>query len=198
MLALQGAFREHREVLDALGVDSVEVRTPDDLSGVDTLFLPGGESTTMTKLVDSSGLRQPIVERIAAGMPVFATCAGLILLARDVLDGRADQQPLGLLDVTVRRNAYGRQRESFEAPLAIAALTMDGPAGDGAPGVAFRGIFIRAPVIEQTGATVDVLAVHGDHPVLVRSGTTWAATFHPELSGDIRLHRRFLDEAGGD
>jgi 5'-phosphate synthase pdxT subunit len=198
VLALQGAFREHREVLDALGVDSVEVRTPDDLSGVDALFLPGGESTTMTKLVDSSGLRQPIVERIAAGMPVFATCAGLILLARDVLDGRADQQPFGLLDVTVRRNAYGRQRESFEVPLAIAVLAMDEPGGDGAPGVAFPGVFIRAPVIEQMGGTVDVLAVHDDHPVLVRSGTVWAATFHPELSGDLRLHEWFLDEAGGN
>ncbi len=188
VLALQGAFREHREVLDALGVESVEVRTPDDLSGVETLFLPGGESTTMTKLVDSSGLRAPLAERIAAGMPVFATCAGLILLASDVLDGRADQEPLALLDVTVRRNAYGRQRESFEVPLPVAGLE----------GGAFPGVFIRAPVIEQTGAAVDVLASHDDHPVLVRSGAIWASTFHPELSGDLRLHQRFLDEAGGN
>ena len=187
VLALQGAFREHREVLDALGIETVEVRTPGDLSGVEILFLPGGESTTMTKLAESSGLRAPLVERIRARMPVFATCAGLILLARDVLDGRADQEPLALLDVTVRRNAYGRQRESFEASLSITGL----------PGGAFPGVFIRAPVIEETGAAVDVLAEHDDHPVLVRSGTVWAATFHPELSGDLRLHQRFLDEAGG-
>ena len=188
VLALQGAFREHREVLDALGIESVEVRTPDDLSGVETLFLPGGESTTMTKLVDSSGLRVPLEERITAGMPVFAACAGLILLARHVLDGRADQEPLALLDVTVRRNAYGRQRESFEVPLSVTGVT----------GGAFPGVFIRAPVVEQTGTAVDVLASHDDHPVLVRSGTIWAATFHPELSGDLRLHQRFLDEAGGN
>jgi pyridoxal 5'-phosphate synthase pdxT subunit len=193
VLALQGAFREHRDALDALGVDSVEVRTPDDLSGADALFLPGGESTTMTKLVDSSGLRAPIADRIATGMPVFATCAGLILLARDVLDGRADQEPLGALDVTVRRNAYGRQQESFEA-----SLTIHGLAGDGVSGAAFPGVFIRAPVVEAVGAAVDVLASHDDHPVLVRSGAIWAATFHPELSGDLRLHRRFLDETGGD
>ncbi len=188
VLALQGAFREHREVLDALGVETVEVRTPDDLTGVDALFLPGGESTTMTKLVESSGLRKPLGDRVTAGMPVFATCAGLILLAHDVLDGRADQHPLDLLDVTVRRNAYGRQRESFEAPLPIADL----------PGGPFPGVFIRAPVVEQYGPTVDVLASHDDHPVLVRSGAIWASTFHPELSGDLRLHRRFLDEAGGN
>jgi 5'-phosphate synthase pdxT subunit len=188
VLALQGAFREHREVLDQLGVETIEVRTPDDLSGVDTLFLPGGESTTMTKLVDSSGLRAPLADRMTAGMPMFATCAGLILLARRVLDGRADQEPLAVLDVTVRRNAYGRQRESFEAPLSI----------NGLPGDAFPGVFIRAPVIEATGTAIDVLAVHDDHPVLVRDGTIWAATFHPELSGDLRLHQRFLDEAGGN
>lgn len=188
VLALQGAFREHREALDALGTEAVEVRTPEDLSGVEALFLPGGESTTMTKLVDSSGLRAPIAARIADGMPVFATCAGLILLARDVLDGRADQEPLGLLDVTVRRNAYGRQRESFETPLVV----------DGLAGGAFPGVFIRAPVVESAGGAVDVLASHDDHPVLVRSGAVWAATFHPELSGDLRLHRRFLDEAGGN
>jgi pyridoxal 5'-phosphate synthase pdxT subunit len=188
VLALQGAFREHREVLDALGVDTTEVRTPDDLSGVETLFFPGGESTTMTKLVESSGLRGPLTARVADGMPVFATCAGLILLASDVLDGRADQEPLGLLDVTVRRNAYGRQRESFETRLAI----------DGLPGADFPGVFIRAPRVEHAGPTVDVLATHDDHPVLVRSGAIWASTFHPELSGDLRLHRRFLDEAGGN
>ncbi len=188
VLALQGAFRAHSEMLDALGVETVEVRTPEDLSGVEMLFFPGGESTTMTKLVDSSGLRVPLGERIVAGMAVFATCAGLILLAREVLGGRADQEPLALLDVTVRRNAYGRQRESFEAPLTIAGIS----------GGAFPGVFIRAPVLEETGSAVDVLATQGDHPVLVRSGAIWAATFHPELCGDLRLHQRFLDEVGGN
>jgi 5'-phosphate synthase pdxT subunit len=187
VLALQGAFREHREVLDALGVDAVEVRTPDELVGIEALFLPGGESTTMTKLLDSSGLRDPVRGRIAGGLAVFATCAGVILLARRVLDGRADQEPLGLLHATVRRNAYGRQRESFEARLDVA----------GVAGGAFPGVFIRAPSIEWVGDGVETLATHDDHPVLIRDGRVWAATFHPELSGDLRLNQRFLDEAGG-
>jgi 5'-phosphate synthase pdxT subunit len=187
VLALQGAFREHREVLDALGVDSVEVRTPDELVGIEALFLPGGESTTMTKLLDSSGLREPVRDRIGGGLAVFATCAGVILLAREVLDGRADQEPLGVLDATVRRNAYGRQRESFEASLDVSGLG----------GGAFAGVFIRAPSIEGVGDEVEVLATHEDQPVLIRDGRVWGATFHPELSGDLRLHERFLDEAGG-
>ena len=184
VLALQGAFREHREVLDALGVETVEVRTPEHLSGVDALFLPGGESTTMAKLLDSSGLREPLSERLGDGLAVFGTCAGMILLASEVLDGRPDQEPLAALDVAVRRNAYGRQRESFEAPLMIESMA-------GGP---FPGVFIRAPVVERVGAHVDVLASHGDHPVLVRQGRVWSSTFHPELSGDLRLHQRFLQE----
>jgi 5'-phosphate synthase pdxT subunit len=183
VLALQGAFREHREVLSALDVDVVEVRVPHDLDVVDALFLPGGESTTIAHLLDTSELRAPLVERLEQGLPTFATCAGLILLAREVLDGRADQRPLGRIDVTVRRNAYGSQTQSFEAPLRI----------DGLPGAAFPGVFIRAPVVESVGAGVTVLAEHDDHPVLVREGSVWAATFHPELSGDLRLHQRFLD-----
>jgi 5'-phosphate synthase pdxT subunit len=182
VLALQGAFREHREVLDALGVATTEVRVAEHLSGVDALVLPGGESTTMTRLLDTSGLRGPLEERLRDGMPAFGTCAGLILLAAEVRDGRADQVPLGVLDVTVRRNGYGRQRDSFETELAIAGIA----------GAAFPGVFIRAPVIERVGAAVEVLAAHDGHAVLVREGQVWASTFHPELSGDLRVHQRFV------
>jgi 5'-phosphate synthase pdxT subunit len=185
VLALQGAFREHREVLDALGVDVVEVRLPEHLSGLDALFIPGGESTTIGKLLDTSGLREPLHAALIDGLPAFGTCAGLILLADDVrdADGVAGPPGLGVLDCTVVRNAYGRQRESFEAPLAVDGL-------DGG----FPGVFIRAPVVNRVGDTVEVLAVHDAHPVLLREGTVWAATFHPELSGDLRLHERFLTE----
>jgi pyridoxal 5'-phosphate synthase pdxT subunit len=184
VLALQGAFREHREVLDALGVESVEVRTADSLDALDAVILPGGESTTVAKLLVSSGLDASLRERLRDGLPAFGTCAGLILLATTVLDGRHDQTPLGVLDVTVRRNAYGTQRQSFEAPLEVAGLA----------GGAFPGVFIRSPVIESVGRGVDVLAMHADHPVLVRAGPIWAATFHPELSGDLRIHSTFLQE----
>ena len=184
VLALQGAFREHREVLDALGVESNEVRTPEQLGSVDALILPGGESTTVGKLLVSSGLLGPLRERLRDGMPVLGTCAGLILLARHVLDGRNDQVSLDALDATVRRNAYGTQVQSFEASLDIADL-------GGGP---FPGVFIRAPVVEDVGAHVTVLAEHEGHPVLVREGRVWATTFHPELSGDLRVHERFMSE----
>ena len=150
VLALQGAFREHREVLEALGADAVEVRTPEQLGAVAGLILPGGESTTITKLLDTSGLREPLVGALADGLPAFGTCAGLIVLAREVLDGRPDQEPLAVIDVTARRNAYGRQINSFEAALEIKGLS-------GAP---FPGVFIRAPVIEAVGPGVEVLAEH--------------------------------------
>jgi 5'-phosphate synthase pdxT subunit len=186
VLAIQGAFREHREVLDALGVDSVEVRAPEHLSGIDALILPGGESTTMVKLVDSAGLREPIAELLAAGLPVLGTCAGMILLARTVVDGRPDQWSFGAVDLAVRRNGYGRQRESFEAPLDVAGM----------PGGPFPGVFIRAPVVEHYGPEVEVLAAWEGTPVLLRSGTVWVAAFHPELSDDLRLHQRLLEEVG--
>jgi 5'-phosphate synthase pdxT subunit len=186
VLALQGAFREHREVLDALGVDAVEVRTPQHLGAVSALILPGGESTTVTKLLDTSGLREPLQAALADGLPVLGTCAGLIVLAREVLDGRPDQAPLGAIDVTARRNAYGRQVDSFEAALEIRGL-------GGAP---FPGVFIRAPVIEAVGPAVEVLAEHEGLPTLAREGVVWVCTFHPELSGDLRLHERFLQEVG--
>jgi pyridoxal 5'-phosphate synthase pdxT subunit len=184
VLALQGAFREHREVLDALGVESVEVRVPEDLGALDALVLPGGESTTMSKLLDTSELRAPLADRLRDGMPSLGTCAGMILLARDVVDGRPDQQSFAAIDIAVRRNAYGRQRDSFEADLDIRAL----------PGGRFRGVFIRAPRIETAGDSVEVLASHDGHPVLARQGPTWVASFHPELAGDLRLHQFFLDE----
>ena len=185
VLALQGAFREHREVLDALGVEAVEVRVPEDLGGLDALFMPGGESTTIGKLLETSGLRKPLSAALTDGLPAFGTCAGLILLADDVRDaaGVASPPALGVLDCTVMRNAYGRQRESFEAGLSVTGIEGD-----------FPGVFIRAPVVERVGDAVEALAAHDAHPVMVRQGAIWAATFHPELSGDLRLHQRFLTE----
>jgi pyridoxal 5'-phosphate synthase pdxT subunit len=184
VLALQGAFREHRELFDGLGIEAIEVRVPEDLSAVDALVLPGGESTTIAKLLVTSGLLEPLRARVADGLPVLGTCAGLIVLARHVLDGRDDMVSLEALDVTVRRNAYGTQAHSFEAPLEIAGLQ----------GRKFPGVFIRAPVVEQVGPSVEVLATHAGAPVLVRSGPCWGATFHPELSGDLRIHQQFLEE----
>jgi 5'-phosphate synthase pdxT subunit len=182
VVALQGAFREHREVLDALGVDPIEVRAPADLAAVDALVLPGGESTTIGKLLVTSGLLPVLRDRLADGLPVLGTCAGLILLATTVLDGRPDQPTLAALDVTVRRNGYGTQLQSFEAPLTVTGM-----------GDPFPGVFIRAPVVEHVGPDVDVLARHHDAPVLCRQGPVWASTFHPELSGDLRVHQRFLE-----
>lgn len=184
VLALQGAFREHREVLEALGAEPVEVRVVDDLAGCEGLVLPGGESTVMAKLLASSGLLEPLREHLRDGMPTLATCAGLILVARDVLDRAVDDPGLDALDVRVQRNAYGSQRQSFEAPITVEHL-------GGRP---FPGVFIRAPAILEVGPAVEVLARHEGRPVLVRSGSLWAATFHPELSEDLRLHQRFLQE----
>jgi pyridoxal 5'-phosphate synthase pdxT subunit len=183
VLALQGAFREQVETLDALGASTTLVKTPQQLAGIDAIVLPGGESTTVDKLLDSSGLRTPLRDALRDGMPALAVCAGLIVLAGAVVDGRADQQPLGVLDVTVRRNGYGRQRESFEALLAVRGLT----------GEPFPGVFIRAPVVERVGPGVEVLAEHDGTPVLGRDGNVLFATFHPELAGDLRVHQLFLD-----
>jgi len=146
--------------------------------------LPGGESTTIDKLLDSSELRAPLSARLRDGMPALLTCAGLIVCASEVIDGRADQSPLGVLDVTVRRNGYGRQRESFEAPLTVRGID----------DVAFPGVFIRAPVVERVGPGVDVLSAYDDAPVVGRERAIFFATFHPELSGDLRLHQLFVNE----
>jgi 5'-phosphate synthase pdxT subunit len=183
VLSLQGASQRHAEALTALGASPVEVRTPEDLSGIEGLVLPGGESTTMSKLLDLSGLFDPLAERLAEGMPAFGTCAGMILLSSRILDGRADQRSFGVLDVDVRRNAFGRQVDSFETDLAVAGL------GAGA----FPAVFIRAPVIERVGAGVEVLATVDGHAALCRQGPVLAAAFHPELSHDLRLHRLFLE-----
>ena len=182
VLALQGAFVAHGRVLRALGAEPHEVRSPDDLDRVDALVMPGGESTTMSMLLASSQLYEPIADRLADGMPAFGTCAGMILLARGVLDGRDDQRSFGVLDVDVRRNAFGRQVDSFEAELEVAGL--DAP---------FHGVFIRAPVVERCGEAVDVLASIEGKAVLVRDGNVIAAAFHPELSDDDRIHRLFLE-----
>ena len=182
VLALQGAFESHQQRLAELGVMTRQVRTPHDLAGVDALVMPGGESTTMSKLLGTSGLFDPIAARIAAGMPVFGTCAGMILLAAEVLDGRPDQRSFGAIDVTVRRNGYGRQLDSFETDLDVADV-------DGGP---FHGVFIRAPKVVRVGVGVEVLAEHDGVPVLLRHGAVTVASFHPELAGDHRLHAQFL------
>ena len=179
VLALQGAFAAHSDCLTSIGVQSIEVRNPEQLSSVDALLMLGGESSTMSQLLESSGLFDPIATRIADGMPVFGTCAGMILLASEILDGRSDQRSFSAIDISVRRNAFGRQVDSFEA-------TINSSVGD------FHGVFIRAPRIERVGDQVEVLGSINDEPVLVRQGNVLAASFHPELSNDARLHEYFV------
>ncbi|HUB70436.1 MAG TPA: pyridoxal 5'-phosphate synthase glutaminase subunit PdxT [Acidimicrobiales bacterium] len=185
VLALQGDFREHLSLLSRLGVTAVEVRVPADLDKVGSLVVPGGESTTISLLLESSGLLEPLAERLSAGMPVLGTCAGMILLATEVLDGRPDQHHFGAIDISVRRNAFGRQRDSFEADLDVEGL-----------GEPLHAVFIRAPVVERVGPGVEVLAtvnVGGeDKPVVCRQGAVVVSSFHPELVSDPRLHRLFL------
>jgi pyridoxal 5'-phosphate synthase pdxT subunit len=185
VLALQGAFAAHARTLADLGAEPVLVRRPEHLDGVDALVLPGGESTTMSMLLESSGVADPLAERLADGMPAFGTCAGMILLGREVLGGRSDQRCYGAIDIAVRRNAFGRQVDSFEADLHV-----DGIDDDARP---FRAVFIRAPFVERTGPGVDVLAEVDGHPVLCRQGPVLVAAFHPELSDDRRLHELFLE-----
>ncbi len=182
VLALQGAFAAHVEVVRRLGREPREVRLPHDLDDCEALVMPGGESTTMSKLLETSQLFDHIAKRIADGMPVFGTCAGMILLARTVLDGRDDQRSFDAIDIDVQRNAYGRQVDSFETH-----LTLHGQAEP------LHAVFIRAPRIVRMGADVTVLAEHDDTPVLVRSNTVMAASFHPELTNDDRVHEMFLD-----
>jgi 5'-phosphate synthase pdxT subunit len=178
VLALQGDVAEHAAMLDSIGVEPVEVRLPVHLEGLSGLCLPGGESTTMRKLIDRWGLRQPLLDFAATGAPIYGTCAGMIILARQIADG--DEPVLPLLDVTVRRNAFGRQLESFEGELAV-PLMGDQPV---------RGVFIRAPVIERVGPGVDVLATLNDGRIVaVRERNIVATAFHPELAGEPRFHR---------
>ena len=180
VLALQGDFREHLAALRACEVEGVPVRLATDLENVDALILPGGESTTMARLMEPA-LRDSIQRRVAAGMPVLGTCAGMILMARDVQDGRVDQEPLNLMDIGVRRNAYGRQIDSFEAEVESQAIGGVGPA-----------VFIRAPQLIEHGDSVEELARHGDQVVAVKQANRLALAFHPELTPDRRWHQYFL------
>ncbi len=183
VLALQGAFVEHKNVLTRLGVPSVEVRLPEHLENLDGLIIPGGESTTIGLLAQKWGLLEPLRAFARSGRPVWGTCAGMILLAKEVVDGVPGQPLLGLMDITVRRNAFGRQVDSFEADLLVPVLG-DPP---------FHAVFIRAPVIERVGAEAEVLASLEDGtPVAVQQGHLLATAFHPELTGDVRFHRYFL------
>ncbi len=182
-LALQGDVRVHLAALREAHCDAIAVRTAAELEAVDALAIPGGESTTMSRLIRAFGLEALLRRRLADGMPTLSTCAGTILLSRQIRDGTADQLALGVLDLTTRRNGYGRQLDSFECDLEIPEI--------GAP--AFRAVFIRAPVIEAVGPAVEVLAVQGGRPVAVRQGPHLSLTFHPEMTADHRLHRLFVE-----
>jgi 5'-phosphate synthase pdxT subunit len=186
VLALQGDVREHVRALEAAGARAVEVRRLTDLDGLDGLVVPGGESTTMGRLLDVFDLLTPLRDLVRSGLPVFGSCAGMVLLADEVVGGRPDQQLLGGLDVTVRRNAFGRQVDSFETALDVDGL--DEPV---------HAVFIRAPWVERVGESVEVLAREpGGHPVAVRQGSLLATSFHPELTGDARVHALFVQGLG--
>ena len=186
VFALQGDFREHLAALAGLGVEAVPVRRPEELDRCDGLIIPGGESTTMWKLARAFDVLEPMRERVKGGMPTFGTCAGMIMLADRVLDGTLDQETIGGLDVTVRRNAFGRQVDSYEDHLDMVGL--DEPV---------HAVFIRAPWVEETGSEVEVLATASGHPVAVRQGHLLATSFHPEVDTDGRIHRLFLDLVAG-
>lgn len=181
VLALQGASGLHLEMLERLGVACCPVRTPAELAGVDGLIIPGGESTTISKLLDANELFEPLREFLDKGRPALGTCAGMILLADTILDGRVDQRPLRAIDIDVRRNAFGRQVDSFEADLPVRGL--DDP---------LHAIFIRAPLVERVGPGVEVLATVDGRPVCCVQGAVMVSSFHPELSDDPRLHELFL------
>jgi len=186
VLALQGAVTEHIQMLSALGAEAVPVRLPSELDGLDALIIPGGESTTISSLLDEYRLTGEIRQLGEEGLPMLGTCAGMILLANKITDSPI--QPFGLIDITVRRNAFGRQRESFEAELAIPILGKK----------LFPAVFIRAPLIEDVGGKVEVLSRLEDGTVVAaRQGKVLVAAFHPELSHDARFHRYFLDIVGG-
>ncbi len=180
VLALQGDVREHLDILGELHVEAIPVKKPELLDEIDALIIPGGESTTIGKMAVRFGLFEPLRSAIDSGLAVYGTCAGLILLSGAVTEG--DQPLLGALDVVVKRNAFGRQNESFEADLDVVGL-----------GSSFHAVFIRAPWIEKVGADVEVLSEIDDHPVMVRQGRILATSFHPELTGDGRIHQMLLD-----
>ncbi|MEV6746615.1 pyridoxal 5'-phosphate synthase glutaminase subunit PdxT [Streptomyces sp. NPDC058322] len=183
VLALQGDVREHLIALASADALARPVRRPEELAEVDGLVVPGGESTTMSKLASLFGMLEPLRERVRDGMPVYGTCAGMILLADKILDPRSGQETIGGIDMIVRRNAFGRQNESFEASVEVAGI-------EGGP---VEGVFIRAPWVESVGAQAKVVAEHGGHIVAVRQGNALATSFHPELTGDHRVHALFVD-----
>jgi 5'-phosphate synthase pdxT subunit len=184
VLALQGDVREHTRSLIACGVSPIPVRRSSEIDRIDALVLPGGESTTIAQLAESFGIFDQIKERILAGMPVYGSCAGMILLANEILDAKEGQKSFGGLDITVRRNAFGRQVDSFESDIAFSDGSTD----------PVHAVFIRAPWVERVGQAVQVLAAVDKHPVAVRSERLLATSFHPELTGDYRIHRYFIEE----
>ena len=186
VLGLQGDVREHVHALDAVGVSPVVVKRPGEIDSVQALIVPGGESTTIGKLLERFGLLDEIRQRASEGMPVYGTCAGLILLAQTIEGPDEAPHRFGLMEVAVRRNAYGRQVDSFEADLPVTGLERP-----------FPGVFIRAPVIEKAGESVEVLASWDGRPVLVRQGHLLGSSFHPEISGDTRIHEMFVEMARG-
>lgn len=181
VLALQGDFREHIATVQSLGHSTVAIRRPEELASVDALIFPGGESTTISLLAQSYQLFAPIQSAIKNGLPVYGSCAGMILLADRILDGAKDQKTFGGIDMTVRRNAFGRQVESFESEISFSGTTL-------------QAVFIRAPWVEDVSASVEVLATVEGHPVAVRQGKLLATSFHPELTSDGAVHRYFFDE----
>ncbi|MEY2628413.1 MAG: hypothetical protein RL066_229 [Actinomycetota bacterium] len=184
VLAFQGDVREHVSSLIACGVDPITVRRSSEIDQIDALVLPGGESTTIAQLSEVFGIYDQIKSRIADGMPVYGSCAGMILLADEILDAKVGQKTFGGLNITVRRNAFGRQVDSFESDISFKDGSSD----------LMRAVFIRAPWVEKVGADVEVLATVDTHPVAVRSKTLLATSFHPELTGDHRIHRYFIEE----
>lgn len=182
VLALQGDFREHIAALSAIGVEAIAVKTEAEINSVDALVLPGGESTTIAKLARIFGVFDLLKSRIASGTPIYGSCAGLILLANKILDGAAGQETFGGLDITARRNAFGRQVDSFEGEIEFAGLGK------------LNGVFIRAPWVEEVSDKVTVLATSHGHPVAVRQGNILATSFHPELTADNAVHRYFVEE----
>jgi 5'-phosphate synthase pdxT subunit len=181
VLALQGAFESHIKTFQKIGVNALPVKSPDDLEQVDRLVIPGGESTAISMLLNLNSLRAPLQKRISEKMPVFGTCAGMIVLSKTVLDGREDQIPLNAIDITVRRNAFGRQIDSFESELEVKGLNEPFPA-----------VFIRAPIVESVGNSVEVYARVNGQIVLCGNDSTLVTSFHPELSDDNRIHEIFL------
>lgn len=182
VLALQGDFREHLAALENIGVAAIPVKKADEIEAIDALIIPGGESTTIAKLARIFGVFDSIQKRIASGMPVYGSCAGLILLANKVIDGIEGQETFGGLDITARRNAFGRQVDSFEGEIEFKGIGK------------LNGVFIRAPWVEEVGEGVEVLATSHGHPVAVRKGNVLATSFHPELTSDYAVHKYFVEE----